>query len=128
MNPDIRKIARYEVLQMVGRGGFATVFLGRDPYISRMVALKVSDAPDASAQQPAIAKLFQEAAAAGGLIHPNIVTIYDAGIDGPNCYIAMEYVEGTTLHRHTFKGDLLPVADTIDVMKGVTQAGGPCIH
>jgi len=116
------KIGRYEITRTIGRGGFATVYLARDPYINRPVALKISDLPAEPSVNPALAKLFLEAEAAGGLIHPNIVTIYDAGIDAPDCYIAMEYVEGDTLFRHVSPGNLLPVADALGAMIKVCHA------
>ncbi|MFH0798738.1 MAG: serine/threonine-protein kinase [Pseudomonadota bacterium] len=113
---DPKTIGRYEIICQIGVGGFATVYLGRDPYINRSVALKVSAAGSSAAKNPALARLFQEAAAAGALIHPNIVTIFDAGIEDPICYIAMEYIEGTTLYKNCLPAELLPVADAIDVM------------
>lgn len=122
MSDGIKRIGRYEISHTIGCGGFSTVYLGRDPYINRPVALKVSSSTDSSAAKSALAKLFQEAEAAGGLIHPNIVTIYDAGIHDGSPYIAMEYVEGTTLVGNTTEGNLLSVADAIDCMIKVCHA------
>lgn len=110
------KIGRYEVVRSIGQGGFATVFLCRDPYINRALALKVSETGNGSGNQSTLAKLFQEAEAAGRLLHPNIVTIYDAGIQEPYCYIGMEYIEGTTLYSYCTPGKLLPVAEALDIM------------
>lgn len=116
MPEDIKNIGRYQIERKLGEGGFATVYIGRDPYINRLVAIKVSKSSASGSENRALSKLFQEAEAAGSLIHPNIVTIYDAGIQDPLCYIAMEYIDGTTLHGNCFKGNLLPVADAIDIM------------
>lgn len=113
---DLRKIGRYEILKPVGHGGFAFVYLGRDPYINRNVALKISSTDKGTVKSPVLARLFKEASAAGSLIHPNIVTIYDVGIEGDHCYIAMEYIDGTTLYSHCFSENLLPVANAIDTM------------
>lgn len=113
---DIKKIGRYEILKPIGHGGFAFVYLGRDPYINRNVALKISSTGKETVKSPVLARLFKEASAAGSLIHPNIVTIYDVGIEGDHCYIAMEYVEGTTLYDHCLKDNLLPIADALDTM------------
>ena len=121
-NEAASKIGRYDVSHIIGSGGFATVYLARDPYINRPVALKVSDVPETPASTPALARLFKEAEAAGGLIHPNIVTIYDAGIHENAPYIAMEYVDGTTLVRYTEAENLLPVADAIDCTIKVLHA------
>ncbi len=109
-------IGRYEIIRVCGRGGFATVYLGRDPYINRQLALKVSNTNESKGRTSTLTRLFQEAEAAGQLLHPNIVTIYDAGIKEPQCYIAMEYVEGTTLHKFTKPERLLPVADVLDTI------------
>lgn len=110
------KVGRYEVAHPIGKGGFATVYLCRDPYINRAVALKVSDTGDASGKKTILSRLFKEAEAAGSLLHPNIVTIYDAGIQESLCYIAMEYVEGTTLFKNCTPENLLPVADALDII------------
>lgn len=116
MIPDIKKVDRYEIVRPIGRGGFAVVYLGRDPYINRSVALKVSETEDASKKTGALSRLFKEAEAAGALIHQNIVTIYDAGMHDELCYIAMEYVEGTTLYRHCLPEELLPLAKAIEIV------------
>jgi eukaryotic-like serine/threonine-protein kinase len=114
--PYVEKINRYEIVRTIGRGGFSTVYLGTDPYINRSVALKVSNTQERKGKDTTLARLFQEAEAAGRLIHPNIVTIYDAGIQEPRCYIAMEYIEGATLHKNCKPEHLLPVADIIDII------------
>lgn len=113
---DLKKVGRYEIQEPLGKGGFATVFLGRDPYINRAVALKVSEAGNVDLKQPLLSRLFQEAAAAGRLIHPNIVTIYDVGIEDTACYIAMEYIDGATLFKYCHRNDRLSIAEAIDVM------------
>lgn len=116
------KVGRYEIVSAIGRGGFSTVYLARDPYINRSVALKASETDETTARRDALSRLFREAEAAGCLIHPNIVTIYDAGIQEPLCYIAMEYIEGHTFHRNCLPEGLLPVAEAIDVIIKVCHA------
>lgn len=110
------KIGRYEIIKIIGWGGFATVYLGRDPYIKRPVALKISEIKKDEVEMSALENLFQEAIAAGALIHPNIVTIFDVGIEDQFCYIAMEYVEGSSLLDHSSHENLLPLADVLDIM------------
>ncbi|MFH0800123.1 MAG: serine/threonine-protein kinase [Pseudomonadota bacterium] len=110
------KIGRYEIEKILGWGGFATVYLGHDPYIKRPVALKISEVGTDNNKRTALENLFQEAEAAGSLIHPNIVTIFDAGIEGPFCYIAMEYIEGESLADKSAPDHLLPIADALDIM------------
>lgn len=97
---DIKSLGRYQVQGVLGKGAMGLVYKGIDPAINRAVALKtirldfVND-PDEMAELKD--RLFQEARAAGKLSHPNIVTIYDVGSEGPLQYIAMEYLEGRTL-------------------------------
>ncbi len=116
MSAQPEKVGRYEVVRPIGRGGFALVYLGRDPYINRNLALKVSESKDGTKNKKVLTRLFQEAEAAGALIHPNIVTIYDVGIEEPSCFIAMEYIDGHTLYRHCTPEHLLPIADAIDII------------
>ncbi|GMR11158.1 MAG: hypothetical protein BMS9Abin28_1984 [Anaerolineae bacterium] len=87
---------RYQVLQQIGAGGMAIVYLTRDLNLQRQVAVKQlrrNFADDAEFR----VRFLQEARAAANLVHPNIVTIYDFGRDPQDIYIVMEYVEGTDL-------------------------------
>jgi serine/threonine-protein kinase len=100
MSATAKKLGRYELLEELGRGAMGVVYTARDPIIDRVVALKTIDfaltgAAAASFEQ----RFFQEARAAGRLNHPNIVTIYDAGQADGVAYIAMEYLDGTSLRQ-----------------------------
>ncbi len=87
---------RYEIVGELGRGGMGIVYKVKDTVLDRMVAFKVL--PQALTENPqAIANFMREAQAAAKLNHPNIVTVYDTGEQQGRYYIAMEYVEGTTL-------------------------------
>ena len=98
------KVGRYEILAKVGQGAMGVVYRAQDPTIRRIVALKVLPADPAETgggasgtQGRSKAGSFErEAQAAGALLHPNIVTLYDAGRDGNRYYLAMEFVEGGT--------------------------------
>ena len=89
-----RTLGRYEVLDLIGRGGMGVLYRARDPRIGRFVAIKQLrpefDTPEVRD------RFSREAAAAGSLSHPNIVTIYDVGEDEGLPFIAMEYVRGET--------------------------------
>jgi serine/threonine protein kinase len=88
--------ARYRILGKLGRGGMGIVYKAHDTVLDRPVAFKVL--PDALKENPQALKNFlREAKNAAQLNHPNIVTVYDAGEQGGNYYIAMEYVDGHTL-------------------------------
>ncbi len=91
---------RYQVIEPLGMGAMGTVYKGKDPSIDRLVALKtirLDAIADPSEINELKERLLREAKAAGNLSHPNIVTIYDFGLQGNLQYIAMEYIEGYTL-------------------------------
>lgn len=98
--PDVKNLGRYQVTGILGKGAMGLVYKGIDPAINRPVALKtirldfVNDPEEMSELKE---RLHREAQAAGKLSHPNIVTVYDVGSEGPLQYIAMEYLEGVTL-------------------------------
>jgi tetratricopeptide (TPR) repeat protein len=88
--------ARYKVLGELGRGGMGIVYKAHDTVLDRAVAFKVL--PDALRDNPqALGNFLREAKSAAKLNHPNIVTVFDAGEQDGRFYIAMEYVDGTTL-------------------------------
>jgi hypothetical protein len=89
---------RYEVLRPLGAGGMGQVFLARHRLMDRMVALKVLR-PSLLANPASIERFRTEVRAAAQLLHPNIVTAFDADQAGDLHFLAMEYVEGTTLER-----------------------------
>lgn len=102
-NPtDINNLGRYQIKSVLGKGAMGLVYKGIDPAINRAVALKtirLDFVNDPAEMADLKDRLFQEARAAGKLSHPNIVTIYDVGSEGPLQYIAMEYLEGQTLEE-----------------------------
>jgi len=87
---------RYQIVGELGRGGMGIVYKAKDTSLDRLVAYKVL--PDTLQENPQALKNFlREAKSAAKLNHPNIVTVYDTGAQDGRYYIAMEYVEGTTL-------------------------------
>ena len=118
-------LGRYEVLKELGKGAMGVVYLGKDPKINREVAIKTlrfQDEFEPSDMKAMKERFFREAESAGRLVHPNIVTIYDAGDDGDISYIAMELLSGTDLKDYTGKDKLLPVAETLETMAKVADA------
>jgi CHASE2 domain-containing sensor protein/predicted Ser/Thr protein kinase len=96
-------LGRYHIEKELGRGAMGVVYLGRDPKINRLVAIKtmaLSQEFEPTALAGARERFFREAETAGRLHHPNIVTIYDVGEDHDLAYIAMEYLEGKELSTY----------------------------
>jgi serine/threonine protein kinase len=117
--PNIKTIGRYKILKPLGQGGTGAVYLGNDPYIERRVAIKVYHLPkDTSSEEIEAYKkrFFVEAQSAGHLMHPNIVTIYDADLHQDFCYITMEYIEGSTLKKFCRPDNLLPVEMVLKII------------
>lgn len=118
---------RYEVRELIGRGGMAAVHLGYDTRLSRTVAIKMLRA-DLSEDPIFLARFRREAQSAAGLNHPAIVGVYDTGEEpspsgtGSRPYIVMEYVEGHTVRELLAGGDAVPIDEAIDICVGVLGA------
>ncbi len=116
----LEKLGKYEVRGEVDRGSMGIVYLGHDPYVNRSVALKVALADslsDAESGERYRKMFFNEAHTAGMLTHPNIISIFDAGMDEDTCYIVMEYIEGgDTLKSHTRPETLLPIEKVVEII------------
>jgi WD40 repeat protein len=90
------QLGRFRILRQLGRGGYGLVFLAWDPQLEREVALKVPRV-NVLARPDLRQRFVQEAKAAAVLDHPNVVPIFEAGEDGPICYIVSAYCPGPTL-------------------------------
>ena len=107
----IKKLGRYEILEVLGKGGMGIVYKAIDSFLERTVALKVAkiSALDISDQdQTKLNQCLKEARLAAQFIHSNIVITHDAGIEEENFFIALEYIEGSGLEKHINKKNLLP--------------------
>ncbi len=96
----MQKIGKYTISGEIGKGGMGIVYRGSDPYIGRTVAIKtvrLDVLRQESGRDEALKRFLREAQAAGSLSHPNIVTIYDVGEHEGLIYIAMEYIDGSSL-------------------------------
>ncbi|HZP13403.1 MAG TPA: serine/threonine-protein kinase [Nevskiaceae bacterium] len=106
------KLGRYEIEKELGKGAMGVVYLGKDPRIGRMVAIKtmaLSNEFEADELKTVKERFFREAESAGRLQHPNIVAIYDAGEEHDLAYIAMELLKGNDLTKFCKAESLLPV-------------------
>jgi len=116
-------LGRYEIQKELGHGAMGTVFLGKDPRINRLVAVKTMrfDEIDPEQLDEIKKRFFREAEAAGTLSHPNIVTIYDAGEDYDVAYVAMELLEGKDLSEVSSSGGKLPLKEVLRVIAAVAD-------
>jgi serine/threonine-protein kinase len=125
LRPDRTTLGRYRIERQLGRGSMGTVYLGHDPQIGRAVAIKtmaLSREFEGSELAEARTRFFREAEMAGRLRHPDIVTIFDASEDQGLAFIAMEFVTGHDLLRHTLPGKLLPVPVVLHTLARVAEA------
>jgi serine/threonine-protein kinase len=112
---------RYLISRKLGAGGMAKVYLAEDQELGRRVAIKILDDRHASDAQ-FVERFRREAQNAGGLSHPNIVSIYDRGEAGGSYYIAMEYVEGRTLKELIVARGPSPIGIGIDYTRQILSA------
>ncbi len=105
---------RYEILSRIGSGGMADVYKGKDHKLNRYVAVKVLKS-DFRSDESFIKKFVSEAQAAAGLMHPNVVNVYDVGQDRGQYYMVMELVEGITLKEYIEKKEQLSTKETISI-------------
>ncbi|HEY8559958.1 MAG TPA: protein kinase [Pyrinomonadaceae bacterium] len=99
------KLGRYEIRQKIGAGGMGEVYLAQDEQLSRKVALKVL-LPEFCCDEERTERFRLEAKAASALNHPNIITIYEVGIEDQRLFIATEFVDGATLRERINSGEL----------------------
>ncbi|MGD9832064.1 MAG: serine/threonine-protein kinase [Piscinibacter sp.] len=98
--PTIGHIGRYALKYKIGAGGLGTVYAAHDPLLSRLIAIKTLNLEIAPEERESFNALFlNEARAAGGLSHPHIVTVFDAGVSDQSAYIAMELLKGRDLRQ-----------------------------
>ncbi len=118
-------LGRYQIEKELGKGAMGVVYLGKDPKIGRVVAIKtmaLSQEFEADELQDVKERFFREAETAGRLNHPHIVTIYDAGEEHDLAYIAMEFLTGRDLAPHTKAASLLPLPKTMSIIARVAEA------
>jgi len=118
-------LGRYQVEKELGKGAMGVVYLGRDPKIGRVVAIKTMDLSQVfedDALDEAKRRFFREAETAGKLNHPNIVTIYDAGEEHDLAYIAMEFLKGKDLTAYIKADHLLPLTTVAEIICKLADA------
>lgn len=116
---------RFQITQLIGTGGMSIVYRAWDSILDRDVAIKVLRQKYAQTEDVRI-RFQQEAKAAARLSHPNIVTVYDSGIDGMRIYIALQYIEGSTLKLYIQSRNGINLVNDLDyaiqICRGVDHA------
>jgi serine/threonine-protein kinase len=118
-------LGRYQIEKELGKGAMGVVYLGRDPKINRVVAIKtmaLSQEFDADELKDVKERFFREAETAGRLNHPHIVQMYDAGEEHDLAYIAMEFLKGKDLVPHTKPDNLLPLPKVLTIVADIADA------
>jgi CHASE2 domain-containing sensor protein len=113
-------LGRYEIESELGKGAMGAVYLGKDPKISRTVAIKTMALSQEFEDEKLLEvkqRFFREAETAGRLNHPNIVTIFDAGEEHDLAYIAMEFLKGTDLKKYTKPDTILPIKQSLSIIQ-----------
>jgi len=109
------QLGRYRILGEVGHGAMGIVYKAEDPLLGRIVAIKtITLVTDEAERVEYEARFFQEARAAGGLNHPNLITIHDIGREGDIAYMAMELLEGIELREVMTRGEI-PLRLALDI-------------
>lgn len=125
MEPSTKRIGKYELWELIGRGAMGAVYRAYDPVLGRTVAIKLMT-PAIAADAELRDRFHGEARAAGSLQHPNIITVYDFGEADGHLFIAMEYVAGTDLS--SIVGERAPLSLdekidlALDVLAGLAYA------
>ncbi len=124
MENTAEKIGRYTILETIGRGAMGVVYKARDPLIGRTLAIKTVTLSGLLSEEQLAefkARFFREAQAAGVLHHPNIVTIHDVGVENDVPFMAMEFVEGTSLSKRLKEEGRLPAEEAVHIVRQVAE-------
>ena len=114
------RLGRYEIRAHIGTGGMGEIYLAQDVELERILALKILPAEFAS-DPSRMRRFIQEARAASGLNHPNILTIYEINHEGTTPFIATEFIDGLTL-RKRIKGGAVPLMEALDTAIQIASA------
>ena len=105
---------RYEIIEQIGTGGMADVYKAKCHKLNRYVAIKVMKS-ELSQDKTFVSKFWAEAQSAAGLVNPNVVNVYDVGVENGIYYIVMELVEGITLKKYIEKRGRLPYKEAVSI-------------
>lgn len=114
------KIGKYDIVDIIGRGGMGVVYKGRDPYLDRLVAIKMMTG-SFSDHSDLLKRFFREAQSTASLQHPNIVTVYELGDHEGSPYLAMEYLDGESLDSILSSSQPPTLIEKLDLMLEVCR-------
>ena len=120
----LKKLGRYDLIRVLGKGAMGLVYEGRDPNLDRRVAIKtikVENLSDEAAAEYEV-RFRTEARSAARLQHPNIVSVYDSDRDIDIAYLVMEFVQGEDLKHHLDKGEVYTLEQTLSIMGDLLSA------
>ncbi len=120
----LKKLGRYDLVRVLGKGAMGLVYEGRDPNLDRRVAIKtikVENLSDESAAEYEV-RFRTEARSAARLQHPNIVSVYDSDRDGDIAFLVMEFIQGDDLKHHLDKGELYTLEQSQRIMADLLSA------
>ncbi len=112
-----RSIGKYEVLEQIGAGGFAAVYKARDPFLKRLVAVKLCTADDENLRR----RFFREAEISGNLHHPSIVTVFDFGLEQDAPFLVQEYLKGEDLDKLIRRREPIPESERLESLMQVAR-------
>ncbi len=120
----LKKLGRYELNRVLGKGAMGLVYEGRDPNLDRRVAIKTIKVENLSEEAAAEyeARFRIEARSAARLQHPNIVSVYDSDRDGDIAFLVMEFITGEDLKHYLDNGDRYTLEQTLGIMQDLLAA------
>ena len=120
----MKKLGRYDLLRVLGKGAMGLVYEGRDPNLDRRVAIKTIKVENLTAEEAADyeVRFRTEARSAARLQHPHIVTVFDSDRDGDVAFLVMEFIDGEDLKHHLDRGDVYTLGQTVGIMGDLLSA------
>jgi serine/threonine-protein kinase len=120
----IKKLGRYDLIRVLGKGAMGIVYEGRDPNLDRRVAIKTVKVENMSEEAAAEyeARFRTEARSAARLQHPNIVSVYDSDRDGDIAFLVMEFIQGDDLKHHIDKGERFTLDQSLKMIRDLLAA------
>jgi eukaryotic-like serine/threonine-protein kinase len=120
----LKKLGRYDLIRVLGKGAMGIVYEGRDPNLDRRVAIKTVKVENLSEEAAAEYehRFRTEARSAARLQHPNIVSVYDSDRDGDIAFLVMEYIQGDDLKHHLDKGIRYSLEQSLKMIRDLLSA------